>query len=301
MTEFRPRRSALYMPGSKERALEKAKIIPADCLLLDLEDAVAPDAKNAARDQVCRAVKEGGYGKREVVIRVNGLATEWGEADLASAAAAQPDAILLPKVQAPEDLVRVRDRLEADGAAPGIALWAMMETPLAMLNAQAIAHAADAPAYPLRVFVMGTNDLAKETGAALVTDREPMLAWLSTCVAAARAYGLDIVDGVYNDFRDEDGLRRECEQGRLLGMDGKTLIHPGQVAPCNEIFSPADEDVAWAKQVIAAFALEENQGKGAITVEGRMVELLHAEMAKRTVAIAEAIDALQEVEDSAER
>ena len=292
MTDFRPRRSALYMPGSKERALEKAKIIPADCLLLDLEDAVAPDAKEGARDQVCRAVKEGGYGKREVVIRVNGLATEWGEADLASAAAAQPDAILLPKVQAPEDLVRVRDRLEADGAAPDIALWAMMETPLAMLNAQAIAAAADAPAYPLRVFVMGTNDLSKETGAALVTDREPMLAWLSTCIAAARAYGLDIVDGVYNDFRDEDGFRRECEQGRLLGMDGKTLIHPSQVAPCNEIFSPANEDVAWAKQVIAAFAEPENKGKGAITVDGRMVELLHAEMAERTVAIAQAIDAL---------
>ena len=293
MTEFRPRRSALYMPGSKERALEKAKSLPADCVLLDLEDAVAPDAKQGARDQVCRAVKEGGYGKREVVIRVNGLATEWGEADLASAAAAQPDAILLPKVQAPEDLTRVRGRLDADGAAPGIALWAMMETPLAILNAQAIATAADAPAYPLRVFVMGTNDLAKETGAALVTDREPMLAWLSTCIAAARAYGLDIIDGVYNDFRDEDGLRRECDQGRLLGMDGKTLIHPGQVAPCNEIFSPTGEDVAWAKQVIAAFAEPENKGKGAITVEGRMAELLHAEMAKRTVAIADAIAELE--------
>jgi citrate lyase subunit beta/citryl-CoA lyase len=281
------------MPGSKERALEKAKSLPADCVLLDLEDAVAPDAKQGARDQVCRAVKEGGYGKREVVIRVNGLATEWGEADLASAAAAQPDAILLPKVQAPEDLTRVRGRLEADGAAPSIALWAMMETPLAMLNAQAIAAAADAPAYPLRVFVMGTNDLSKETGAALVTDREPMLAWLSTCIAAARAYGLDIIDGVYNDFRDEDGLRRECEQGRLLGMDGKTLIHPSQVAPCNEIFSPAEADVIWAKQVIAAFAEPENKGKGAITVEGRMVELLHAEMAQRTVAIAEAIAELE--------
>jgi len=293
VTEFRPRRSALYMPGSKERALEKAKSLPADCVLLDLEDAVAPDAKQGARDQVCRAVKEGGYGKREVVIRVNGLATEWGEADLASAAAAQPDAILLPKVQAPEDLTRVRGRLDADGAAPGIALWAMMETPLAILNAQAIATAADAPAYPLRVFVMGTNDLAKETGAALVTDREPMLAWLSTCIAAARAYGLDIIDGVYNDFRDEDGLRRECDQGRLLGMDGKTLIHPGQVAPCNEIFSPTGEDVAWAKQVIAAFAEPENKGKGAITVEGRMAELLHAEMAKRTVAIADAIAELE--------
>lgn len=281
------------MPGSKERALEKAKSLPADCVLLDLEDAVAPDAKQGARDQVCRAVKEGGYGKREVVIRVNGLATEWGEADLASAAAAQPDAILLPKVQAPEDLTRVRGRLEAGGAAPGIALWAMMETPLAILNAQAIAAAAAAPAYPLRVFVMGTNDLAKETGAALVTDREPMLAWLSTCIAAARAYGLDIIDGVYNDFRDEDGLRRECDQGRLLGMDGKTLIHPGQVVPCNELFSPAANDVAWAKQVIAAFAEPANKGKGAITVEGRMVELLHAEMAKRTVAIAETIAELE--------
>ncbi len=289
MSDYRPRRSALYMPGSNARALEKARTLAADCLLLDLEDAVAPDAKREARGQVAQAVKAGGYGKREIIVRVNGLATEWGEADLAAAAALRPDAILIPKVEEAADLARARARLEQAGADPGIALWAMMETPLAVLNAQAIAAAGPGERYPLAVFVMGTNDLAKETGARLVPGREPMLAWLSICVAAARAYGLDIIDGVYNDFRDEEGLRRECAQGRALGMDGKTLIHPGQIGPCNQIFSPVEEDVAWAGKVIAAFGLPENKGKGAITVEGRMVELLHAEMARRTVAIARAI------------
>lgn len=288
MTVYRPRRSALYMPGSNARAFEKARSLDADCLLFDLEDAVAPDAKGKARKLVCEALRQGGYGKREIVIRINALASEWGEADLVAAATAKPDAILVPKVESAADLDAVRGGLGRAGALHIIALWAMMETPLAMLNAQAIAAAAS-HSHPLQVFVMGTNDLAKETGAALQTGREPMLAWLSTCVAAGRAYGIDIVDGVYNDFRDGKGFGVECDQGRALGMDGKTLIHPNQIAPCNEIFSPPAERVEWSHKVIAAFAEPANKGKGVITVEGRMVELLHVEMAERTVAIADAI------------
>ena len=293
MTTYRPRRSGLYMPASNARALEKAKTLAADAVIFDLEDAVAPEAKPQARAQACAAVQGGGYGRRELVIRVNGMASDWGEADVTAAAAARPDAILIPKVQAAGDLATVRTMLDVAGAPPDLALWAMMETPLAVLNAHDIAAAAPANRYPLTVFVMGTNDLAKETRAELTADRQPVLAWLSGCIAAARAYGLDILDGVYNNFRDEAGLRRECEQGRALGMDGKTLIHPGQIEPCNEIFSPGAEEIDWSRKVLAAFAEPENRGKGVITVEGRMVELLHAEMARRTVAIAEAIEQLQ--------
>ena len=292
MTTFRPRRSALYMPGSNARALEKAKSLAADCLLFDLEDAVAPDAKAEARGLVCQAVGAGGYGKREVVIRINPLDSEWGAGDLAAAAGTGADAILIPKVEKSADLAAVREGLARANAPRDLALWAMMETPLAVLDAQEIAAAAAAQAYSLEVFVMGTNDLAKETRAELGGDRQPMLAWLSISVAAARAYGLDIIDGVFNDFRDEEGLVAECRQGRALGMDGKTLIHPGQIGPCNAVFSPPDEDVDWARKVIAAFDEPDNRSKGAISVEGRMVELLHADMARRTIAIAEAIHEL---------
>ena len=293
MTTYRPRRSGLYMPASNARALEKAKTLAADAVIFDLEDAVAPEAKAQARAQACAAVQGGGYGRRELVIRVNAMASDWGDADIAAAAAARPDAILIPKVQAAGDLSTVRAGLDAAGAPPDLALWAMMETPLAVLNAHDIAAAAPANRYPLTVFVMGTNDLVKETRAELTEDRQPVLAWMSACVVAARAYGLDILDGVYNTFRDEAGLRRECEQGRALGMDGKTLIHPNQIGPCNGIFSPAEEEIDWSRKVLAAFAEPENRGKGVITVEGRMVELLHAEMARRTVAIADAIAQLQ--------
>ena len=293
MTTYRPRRSGLYMPASNARALEKAKTLAADAVIFDLEDAVAPEAKAQARAQACAAVQGGGYGRRELVIRVNAMASDWGDADIAAAAAARPDAILIPKVQAAGDLSTVRAGLDAAGAPPDLALWAMMETPLAVLNAHDIAAAAPANRYPLTVFVMGTNDLVKETRAELTEDRQPVLAWMSACVVAARAYGLDILDGVYNNFRDEAGLRRECEQGRALGMDGKTLIHPNQIGPCNGIFSPAEEEIDWSRKVLAAFAEPENRGKGVITVEGRMVELLHAEMARRTVAIADAIAQLQ--------
>lgn len=292
MATIRPRRSVLYMPGSKERALEKGKELQTDAIIFDLEDAVAPDMKDMARQQVQAAISAGGYGNRELVIRVNGIDTPWFEEDLKAAANANPDAILVPKVSSGSEVEDVRQKLIALGAKPEVDLWAMMETPLAMLQAKDIAAAGPAESHRLRAFVMGTNDLAKETGAVITPGRLPMLSWLSTCVAAGRAYGIDIIDGVYNDFKNEDGFKKECEEGRDLGMDGKTLIHPAQLAPSNEVFSPSVEAVDWARKIIAAFELPENQGKGAITVDGKMVELLHAEMAKRTVAKADAIESL---------
>jgi len=286
--QIRPRRSALYMPGSNLRALEKAKTLPADVLILDLEDAVAPDAKETARDQVAAAVKAGGYGRRELVIRVNSLDTPWGAADLASAIAAAPDGVLIPKVSRPEDLARIAEALV--GVPAKLRVWAMMETPLAILNAREIAATAAVPETRLTCFVMGTNDLVKETRGELDADRTAALYWLSATVTAARAYGIEVLDGVYNNFKDLDGFRRECLQGRRLGMDGKTLIHPDQLPGANEIFSPSAAELAWARKIIAAFERPEHKGKGAITVDGRMVELLHVEMARRTVHIAEAIE-----------
>ena len=292
MSDIRPRRSVLYMPGSNERALEKAKTLDADALILDLEDAVAPDAKEKARAQVMAAITGGGYGRRELVVRVNGLATPWGAADLAAAAAAGPDAILVPKVNRAEDVFEIGRRLEGLGADPSVRLWVMMETPLAMLEAGGIAAAVrNREGSRLAAMVMGTNDLAKETGARLVAGRAPMLAWLSICVAAARAHGLEIIDGVFNDIGDEAGLRAECEAGRDLGMTGKTLIHPRQIEICNRAFSASEEEIARARRIIDAFERPENRGKGVLTVDGRMVERLHAEMARRVVAIAEAIAA----------
>ncbi len=284
---IRPRRSVLYMPGSNVRALEKAKSLPADALILDLEDAVAPDAKAPAREQVCAAVKAGGYGRRELIIRINALDTPWGKADLGAAAVAAPDAILLPKPASGADIVRATEALA--GAPAKTRLWAMVETPLAILNVQDIAAASRLGGGRLACLVMGTNDLVKETRADLSSNRRPALYWLSATVTAARAYGLDVLDGVYNNFKDADGFRRECVHGRALGFDGKTLIHPDQVAIANEVFAPPEAEVAFARKIIAAFDQPENKGKGVITVEGRMVELLHAEMARRTVAIADAI------------
>jgi citrate lyase subunit beta/citryl-CoA lyase len=286
---IRPRRSVLYMPGSNARALEKAKSLPADALILDLEDAVAPEAKEMARAQVCAAVAASGYGAREVVIRINGLETPWGGADLEAAAAAGPDAVLVPKVGSGGDIARATESLAAADAPERTRLWAMIETPLAILNIAEIAAAAGRPGARLACFVMGTNDLVKETRADLSKNRRPALYWLSAAIAAARAYGLDALDGVYNNFKDAEGFRRECVHGRALGFDGKTLIHPDQIAVANEVFAPPEAEVAWARRIIAAFDLAEHKGKGVITVEGRMVELMHAEMARRTVAIAEAI------------
>jgi citrate lyase subunit beta / citryl-CoA lyase len=289
----RPRRSVLYMPGSNARAMEKARELPADAVILDLEDAVAPDAKAKARELIIKALQQGGFGRREVVVRVNGLDTAWWAEDIAVAAAAGPDAVLVPKVSTPEQVRQVAERFAAVGAAPGLRLWAMMETPLAMLNVGAIAAAAREPATRLAAFVMGTNDLAKDTRARIVPGRAPMLPWLMTCVAAARAFGLDILDGVYNDIGNADGFAAECRQARDLGFDGKTLIHPQQIAACNEAFSPTPGEVEWARKIIAAFDQPENAGKGVLQIEGRMVERLHGDMARRTVAIADAIAEMQ--------
>lgn len=288
--DIRPRRSVLYMPGSNERALEKAKTLAADSLILDLEDAVAPDMKEVAREQVRNAVIAGGFGHREIIIRVNGLGTPWGEADLDAAIMAAPDAILIPKVDDPKALEDINARL---GDAKS-ALWAMIETPKAILNIGRIAAIAE-KGIPLKAFVLGTNDLAKETGARLTPGRPAFAAWLSMTVIAARAYGVTVIDGVYNDFNDLDGFNAECIEGRDLGMDGKTLIHPKQIDIANDAFAPADSEVEFARKIIAAFNEPENAVKGAITIDGRMVELLHRDMALKTVAIADAISAADDV------
>ncbi|MEP2703528.1 MAG: CoA ester lyase [Roseibium sp.] len=288
---FKPRRSALYMPGSNARALEKARTIDVDCLLLDLEDAVAPDAKELARQQVSDAVSAGGYGEREVVIRINGLESAWGEDDLKAAVAAGPDAILVPKVNSPADLQKVAHKLAVHGVSADLKLWAMMETPEAMLNAAAIGACGLDPEVRLSCFVMGTNDIAKETRARLIPGRTVMMPWLMTCVAAARIGGIDILDGVYNAFQDEDGFAAECAQGVDMGMDGKTLIHPKQIAACHAAFSPSEEEVAWARKINEIFDEPENASKGAIQIDGKMVERLHADMGKRVIAIADAISA----------
>ncbi len=288
---IRPRRSVLYMPGSNARAIEKARTLAADAVILDLEDSVAPDAKAAARRQVTDAVSAGGFGAREVVVRINGLDTQWWLDDLNAVGKAKPDAVLVPKVSSPKHLEDVAERLVDISADQKIRVWAMMETPLAMLNARDIAAAATDVETRLAAFVMGTNDLAKETRAKIAPGRAAMLPWLMNCVAAARAFGLDILDGVYNDLADAEGFSRECAQARDMGFDGKTLIHPNQINPCNAAFSPSAEDVAQAKNIIAAFELPENRDKGVVQLDGRMVERLHADMARRTVAIAQAIEA----------
>jgi len=279
----------LYMPGSNARALEKARELPADGLILDLEDAVAPEAKAAARDAVVKAVSTG-FGDREVLVRMNGLDTRWWVEDLDAVAAARPDAVLVPKISDPGQLQDLAARIVDIGTDPRVRVWAMMETPLAMLNVGAIAAAALDSETRLAGFVMGTNDLAKDTRARIVPGRAPMLPWLMSCVAAARAYGLDILDGVYNDLGDAEGFVAECQQASDLGFDGKTLIHPRQIEPCNAAFSPSTEEVVTARKMIAAFELPENKDKGVIQIDGRMVERLHAEMARRTVAIADAIE-----------
>ena len=289
---IRPARSALYMPGSNTRALEKARSLAADVIILDLEDAVAPDAKATARAQVCAAVATGGFGHRQVVIRTNGLGTPWFNDDIAAAIQAAPDAILVPKVSSPLDLGWISKKLDEARAKPSIRVWAMIETPHAILNICAIAGAsAQMPQCRLDCLVLGTNDLVKDTRAELDANRTAALYWLSATVTAARAYTLTVLDGVYNAFKDLDGLERECRQGRMLGFDGKTLIHPDQIAVANRIFAPSDGEVASARKILAAFALPENAGKGVITLDGRMVELLHAEMARHTVAVADAIAA----------
>jgi citrate lyase subunit beta/citryl-CoA lyase len=286
---IRPRRSVLYMPGSNVRAVEKAKTLPVDGVIIDLEDAVAPDAKETARAHVMQAVRAGGFGHREVMIRVNAIDTPWFAYDFEAAIAARPDAILVPKISTPDQIEMIGTRLLDVHADHHVRLWAMIETPAAIFNIRALAAEAKDSESRLAGFVIGTNDLAKETRARLVPGRAPMLPWLADCVLAAHAYGIDVLDGVYNDLADIEGFAAECAQGRDMGFDGKTLIHPNQIGPCNAAFSPSAEEVAQARKMIAAFDLPENHGKGVVQLDGRMVERMHAEIARRTVAIADAI------------
>jgi citrate lyase subunit beta/citryl-CoA lyase len=292
MTDMiRPRRSALYMPGANARALDKARDLPADALILDLEDSVAPDVKETARAQVVEAVRARAFGPREVVIRINGLDTPWGEADLDAAAGAAPDAVLVPKVADPALLHRIGTRLDARGTPAGTRVWAMVETPAAFLRVETIAAAARDPRTRLACFVLGLNDLAKETRIRFVPGRAPMMPLMMLALCAARAHGIDILDGVYNDIRDEEGFAAECRQARDAGFDGKTLIHPGQLALANATFAPDAQEVERARLIAEIFDRPEHAGKGAIAMDGRMVERLHADMARRTLALAQAIAA----------
>ena len=285
----RPRRSVLYMPGSKERALEKAKTLPADALILDLEDAVAPDEKVNARQLVAEAVKNGGYGERELIIRINGLDTEWGPDDLAAACAAAPHAILLPKVESAAMVRDIEQQMLNHGAQPGTLLWAMMETPLGMLNAAEIAAATPR----LGCFILGTNDLVKDLNAEHTPAREPVITALGLSMLAAKAHGLAIIDGVYNAFKDEDGLRESCLQGRAMGFDGKTLIHPAQIEPCNAIFSPDEAALDLARRQVEAYREATEKGEGVAVVDGKIVENLHVETANRLLAKADAIKTME--------
>jgi citrate lyase subunit beta / citryl-CoA lyase len=283
----RPRRSVLYMPGANARALEKARGLACDAIIMDLEDAVAPDAKDQARAQITAALAEGGYGGREVVVRANGLGTPWGREDLAALAGAGADAILLPKVESADGVRQALAVLDEAGAPETLAVWCMMETPRAILEAAAIAGASPR----LAALVMGTSDLAEDLHAAHTAMRLPMLTALSHCILAARAYGLAILDGVYLDLADDEGFAAQCRQGAELGFNGKTLIHPKTIAAANAAFAPSEDAVAWARRIIAAHAEAEAAGKGVVLVDGKLIENLHVAAAGRTVALAEQIAA----------
>lgn len=286
---FRPRRSCLYLPGANSRALEKAKTLPADTLILDLEDSVAPEQKAGARDTVCSLVAARGYGKREILIRTNGLDTAWGVDDLAAAVKAGPEGVLVPKVTSAEHVLELDQILDRSGASAELGLWVMIEMPLAILNIGAIAAACQSTR--LTGLVLGLNDLAKELNAISTPDRAAYQVAMALTLAAARAHGLIAIDGVYNDIGNEPGLVAECEQGRVMGFDGKTLIHPAQLDTANRVFSPNPEEIAHAKAIVEAFALPENQGRGVIKVDGRMTELLHLQQAQRLLVISDAIEA----------
>ncbi len=288
-TKVRPRRSVLYMPGANTRALEKARTLPADALIFDLEDAVAPDAKIAARANVVAAAQSKSYGRREIVIRCNGLGTPWGENDVVAIAKSGADAILVPKVESAGDVARIVALLDDNGAPASMAVWAMMETPRGILRAEEIAGADKR----LAVFVMGTNDLVKDMRARHTPMRLPMVTVLGLAMLAARAEGLTILDGVYNDIQDVEGFRAVCQQGLEMGFDGKTLIHPSQVEPCNEVFAPGAAELEMAGKIVVAFKTAQAEGKGVVTVDGRMIENLHVEQAERALALAAAIKELQ--------
>jgi citrate lyase subunit beta/citryl-CoA lyase len=286
---IRPRRSVLYMPANNARAIEKARTLAVDGVILDLEDAVAPEAKEAARASAVQAVKAGGFGSREVFIRVNGIGTAWGAADLTAAALARPDAILLPKVSTPETLEAVARHLLDMRADLHIRVWAMIETPMAVLRVHEIAAMSRDVETRLAGLVLGTNDLVKETRGRVVPRRWPLLPSIGRCILAARAYGLAVLDGVHNEIADSAAFEAECHQGRDMGFDGKTLIHPSQIDTCNTVYSPTKIEVEEARKIIAAFDLPENHNKGVLKIDGRMVERLHADIARCTVAIADAM------------
>lgn len=290
MSSSRPRRSCLYMPGANAKAMDKARALPADALIFDLEDAVAPEAKEEARAAIAATMAQGGYGKRELVIRVNALSTPWGRDDVLAAAKAGPDGVLFPKIDGSGEIEAAEALLREAGAPAHTKIWAMIETPKAILDIREIARAAERTR--LSVFVMGTNDLAKDLHATQTAGREPFLAALSLSVIAARAYGVTPIDGVFNDIQDAAGFEAVCRHGLSLGFDGKTLIHPSQIDTCNAVFAPTPEEIHWARGVIAAFADPANAGKGVLKVDGKMTELLHLAQAERTVAIADAITAL---------
>lgn len=284
----RPRRSALYMPGANARAMEKARTLPADALILDLEDAVAPDVKDTARTQVLAAIAAGGYGNRELVVRVNGLDTQWGRDDLAAAAKSGAQAVLLPKVSTPSVVLDSLRLLDAAGAPADLAIWCMMETALGFLNVKEIA--ASSPR--LACLVMGTSDLVAELRAQHTPQRLPVVTALGLCLLAARAYGLAALDGVYLDLEDEAGFAQSCRQGQELGFDGKTLIHPKQLGPCNQAFSASAAEIAQARKILAAHAEATAKGLGIVLVDGKLIENLHVEAAKRTLALADAVAGL---------
>ena len=289
---IRPRRSLLFMPGSNARALEKARNLPADGIILDLEDSVAPEAKGMARDQIAQAIAVGGFGKREILIRVNTLDSPWWIDDIAMAGKARPDGILVPKVSSVEDLAAIADRLGAINADSSIRVWAMIETARAVLHAEELAAASRNPETRLAGFVFGPNDISRETRIRMLPGRAAMIPMITHCILAARAYGLEILDGPYSDFSNTDGFGKECTQARDLGFDGKTLIHPGQIVACNAIFTPPADEIAQARKILAAFERPENASRGAISLDGQMVERLHADMARRTIAMADQIAAL---------
>ena len=284
---LRPRRSVLYMPAANERALEKAKTLPADAIIFDLEDAVAADAKIAARANAFAATSSGEYGNRELTIRCNGLDTEWGRDDLVAAAVSGASAVVVPKVGSIETVHSVASILDLAGAPPSMTIWAMIETPTAIFDVRQIVRH-----HRVSVLVMGTNDLARELRAALVPGRHPLLPHLATALAAARESGKVILDGVYNDVKDSEGFRAECVQGAEMGFDGKTLIHPGQVEICNDVWAPTDDEVVHARRVIDAFDEGLREGRGVVTVDGRMIENLHVANARRVLAVADAIGSL---------
>src|SRR4051794_1144651 len=289
---IRPRRSLLFMPGSNARALEKARNLPADGIILDLEDSVAPDAKAIARDQIAAAVAAGGVGKRGGLIRGNALDSPWWVDDVTKAGKARPDGILVPKISSVRDLTAIADRLTDINADASIRVWAMIETSRAVLHAEELAAASRDSEMRLAGFVFGPNDISRETRIRMQPGRAAMIPMITHCILATRAHGLEILDGPYSDIGNVDGFASECAQGRDLGFDGKTLIHPSHIEACNAIFTPPAEEVAQARKIIAAFQQPENASRGAIQLDGRMVERLHADIAKRTIAIADAIAAM---------